>query len=594
MPCLVLGLILLAFSGTPGPDRAEAQDGFNPLDSGISAAGSVGTSGTPALPTGTVNGTLPVGAGSGFLPGSALESAISGEEYVLGPGDLLSVSIWGPQSFTYSLPVTLEGQVLIPTLGPLMVDRLSLSEAKVRIRRRILRDFKNVEVTVSLVRLRKFQVHVLGQVTHPGTYLSSAVDRASSAIGWAGGLTEEGSQRRILIRNREGVRAEADLFAFLQRGIDVDNPTLRDGDIVYVPFEAEFFVVSGAVNQEGPIEFVPGDRLSDALFFAGGLEQNAYLDTLEVVRYPRNARDGTRFFVLGSGGIVPAEDLGRSVSSRDAILELPANPPLALESFTPAGSDAILAAKASFPDFELASGDIIFVRERSGTLRRDLVKVVGEVEFPGDYPIHEGRTRLSEVLSWAGGVTREAFLAESYVLRRSSVGQEDREFERLSKMPVADMTTDEYEYFKVRSREQRGRMVVDFEQLLLKENGEYDIVLQADDLIHLAQRRDFVSVIGLAADPGNIPHDPLLATRDYVSRAGGYAEDADRGKTRVIRAGSGEWIRLSEVSQINPGDTIWIPEKQERDYWNTFKDVLSVTTQILTVYLIVDRATDGR
>jgi hypothetical protein len=79
-----------------------------------------------------------------------------------------------------------------------------------------------------------------------------------------------------------------------------------------------------------------------------------------------------------------------------------------------------------------------------------------------------------------------------------------------------------------------------------------------------------------------------------VTRAGGYAEDADRGNTRVIRAGSGEWIRLSEVSEVNPGDTIWIPEKQERDYWATFKDILSVTAQILTVYLIVDRATDGK
>jgi len=554
--------------------------------------GSGGAGSAPALqgstgagvPGSVGNGGVPIGDGTGFTPGSALESAISGDEYVLGPGDLLSVSIWGPQSFTYSLPVTLEGQVLIPTMGPLNVDRLSLSDAKRLIRQRILRDFKNVDVTVSLVSLRKFQVHVLGQVTRPGTYLSSAVDRASSAIGWAGGLAPKGSQRRILIRNREGVRREADLFSFLQRGVEVDNPTLRDGDVVYVPFEAEKFSVSGAVNQEGPIEFVPGDKFSDALFFAGGLEQHAYLDTVEVVRYARNARDGTRFLVLATGEIVPAERgaLGGDVS-----------PPAVLEPFAPPGSDAVVASGVSFPDFELVSGDIIFVRQRSGPLRRDLVEVVGEVEFPGEYPIHEGQTRLSELLEWAGGVSDEVFLAESYVLRRPRTDEEDREFERLSKIPVGDMTTDEYEYFKVRSREQRGRMVVDFEDLLLRGNEAYDILLQAGDVIHLAKRRDFVTVIGLAAEPGNIPFDLSLGTRDYLARAGGYAEDADRGNTRVIRAGSGEWIRLSEVSRLDPGDTIWIPEKQERDYWATFKDILSVTAQILTVYLIVDRATDG-
>ena len=102
-----------------------------------------GTGSVPALGGATGGGT-PIGDGTGFAPGSALESAISGDEYVLGPGDLVSVSIWGPQSFTYTLPVTLEGQVLIPTMGPLSVDRLSLSEAKRRIRQRILRDFRDL------------------------------------------------------------------------------------------------------------------------------------------------------------------------------------------------------------------------------------------------------------------------------------------------------------------------------------------------------------------------------------------------------------------------------------------------------------------
>ena len=108
--------------------------------------------------------------------------------------------------------------------------------------------------------------------------------------------------------------------------------------------------------------------------------------------------------------------------------------------------------------------------------------------------------------------------------------------------------------------------------------------------IPVPTRRDFVSVLGMVADPGNVLHSPGYDPEDYIRLAGGFAEKADKGKARVIRAAGGEWISLKDVHGIEAGDTIWVPEKPERQFWQTFKDIIAVTTQIVTIYLVVDRA----
>jgi hypothetical protein len=85
-------------------------------------------------------------------------------------------------------------------------------------------------------------------------------------------------------------------------------------------------------------------------------------------------------------------------------------------------------------------------------------------------------------------------------------------------------------------------------------------------------------------------YEPGLEPEDYIRRAGGYAEKAAQGKTRVIRAATGEWVSLGEVDALEAGDTIWVPEKPERHYWALLRDIIQVTTQIVTIYLVVDRA----
>jgi protein involved in polysaccharide export with SLBB domain len=233
---------------------------------------------------------------------------------------------------------------------------------------------------------------------------------------------------------------------------------------------------------------------------------------------------------------------------------------------------------------------MVFVRLIPEDRLRRLVEVRGEIHYPGYYAISEDATRLSEVIAWAGGVTPEAFLREAKVVRRGALKLEDKEYERLKDLPPSEMTPDEYEYFKLKSREQQGLMVVDFERLLLENDTAEDLTLKRGDLITIPTHRDFVSVLGMVRSPGNVTFEPDLTPELYILKSGGYANRADRRHVRVIRGATSEWVPLSAVDFLEPGDTIWIPEKRDRDWWAIFKDTLATTTQILTLYLIVDTA----
>lgn len=534
-------------------------------------AGAIST-GTPTEGLETPDQQLFVDTGEG------LEAAVSGAEYRLGPGDVLAVSVWGPQPLTYRLGVTLEGKLLIPSVGEIDVNNLLLSDAKKAVRDEILSVYRNVDISVTLVQLRRFQVHVLGQVRAPGTYLATAVHRVSYAVAQARGFADNASQRRIYVEQGDSVRAEADLYAFLRRGITDRNPFLRDGDKIYVPFIQDKVFVRGELNDPGDIEFISGDRLSDMLTLAGGFTERAFLDTLEISRYQERESDPIRFLVINGGGLT-LEHEGE-----------PGPLPETMGTFSPSIAGVPPGKLPVYTDFLLQSSDRIFVRSVPEFRHRRQVEIQGEVRYPGAYSFVEGKTRISDLVDWAGGLTADANLAEARLVRRDLIATQDPEFERLKRMQVADMDEDEYAYFKVKSREIPGQMVVDFRKALRDQDPVENLLLTGGDLVIIPTRKDFVSVLGMVGYAGNVSYKPGLTARDYVQLAGGYTEDADRGKARVIRAENGTWAHFGEAGSLERGDVVFVPEKRKGHFWRSFREALTVSTQILTIYLVVDRA----
>lgn len=504
---------------------------------------------------------LGVGPGLGVGPDSVEVAAVAGpvigegpvdpEGYRVGPGDMFEVTVMGRLQQSNRSVVTPEGLLPVPPAGSVPVAGLTLAEARRRALSALGPFYHGVEIQISLLELRQFDVHVLGQVSRPGTYVVDGVTRVSAAIAQAGGFVDSASRRKLRILKVDGSIDSADVVRFEMLGDRSANPFVTDGDLIQVPVREGAVRVHGEVALPGEYEILTGEGLSDILAIAGGFLDDAVRDRVEIARFLEDDPSRTRRFMVDFSGEFP---------------------------------------RSEEPDLRVESGDEIFVRRVPHWQLNRGVAIEGEVLFPGVYVIDEGTETLVDLIERAGGFTEDADLFEANLTRQSFESEaEDREFERLRNVPVADMTEDEYAYFKMRSRENRGRVVVDFVSLFEEGDMSKDILLRRGDIIQVPQLTRTVTVSGQIVNPGRIPFREGYEYRDYIREAGGFAKRASRGKVRVIKGTSGIWFDAGDTD-LEPGDTIWIPETPHRDYWELFKDFMTVAAQLATVYLVVDSA----
>jgi protein involved in polysaccharide export with SLBB domain len=319
------------------------------------------------------------------------EGPVSAGDYVLGPGDVIEIDVWGNVSLEYRLEVDAEGKIFIPDSGSLLLAGRSLEEAREVIESAVGSALRDVSIETRLVTLREFKVHVSGEVDMPGSYTASAVTRVFEILGTGGSdtlrprLRESSSLRNIEIRRRSGETERVDLALFYLAGDLAQNPALRGGDVIYVPKAERFFSVSGAVMFPGTYEMVEGEKLSDVFNMVGGVTPNADLERGEVRRFVDASETESILFDVGS----------------------------------------VLRGET---DLDITDGDRIYVRTPAHYLELYQVLVGGEVVFPGWYAISPRQDRLSDVVARAGGFTPEADLSAGRVLRPHSLsgGEEGR------------------------------------------------------------------------------------------------------------------------------------------------------------------------
>ncbi len=482
-----------------------------------------------------------------------LEKAIDPNEYIVGPGDKMAINFWEEQP-TEEIIVTPEGSVLIPQVGSIKVSGLTLAQAKKLIKDELLKRYKNPDLDITLISLRKFKVSVTGSVEQPGTYPAFAHERISEIIHKAGGFTDSSSQRNIIVKRDNGTVLKADMAMFLTIGDKGKNPYALDGDVIYVPVIEDtisHYGIYGAVKAPGEYEYGLGDSLLDLINLAHGLTSDANLSLAEITRFnPDNQTTRT----------IPVS-LGDLLAQQKRELNLP-----------------------------LKRDDRVFVRSIPKYHQKKQVTILGEVLYPGVYAIEEGKTKVTDLVSMSGGFTPQASLPEAEITRGYYMDVVDLEYERLKKMEVADMSKLEYEYFKTKSREKPGKISCDFVKLFEHKYKDQDIVLKNGDLIRIPAKSLVVRVSGNVVNPGLVSFEAEKDYTFYIEKAGGYSWRASKGGVRVIKEVTGEWVKPSKSTRIDAGDTIWIPEKPDRDYWGFFKDTMIVLGNMATLYLVVSEA----
>lgn len=230
-----------------------------------------------------------------------------GPDYVVGPGDALSVDIWGGISQRLQRTVDRDGRITLPEAGPVLVSGRTMGEVQRAVQQLLRTQFRDVSADVSLARLRTIRVYVVGDVARPGPYEVSSLSTPLNAMFMASGPTEKGSFR--LLRHFRGKQLvqEVDVYDLLLRGIRSDLKRLENGDTVLVPPMGPQVRVEGMVRRPAIYELHGEKSLAEVLELAGGILPTATLRNIQVQRLEANQKRTMLSLKVESTGSADAE-----------------------------------------------------------------------------------------------------------------------------------------------------------------------------------------------------------------------------------------------------------------------------------------------
>ncbi|PYU20974.1 MAG: hypothetical protein DMG30_19170, partial [Acidobacteria bacterium] len=472
-------------------------------------------------------------------------------DYVLGPGDGLTIDLWGGVSPRLVRTVDHEGRIALPEIGPMLVNGQTLGGVQQSVQRLLRTQFRDVSADVSLSRLRTVRVYVVGDVNNPGPYDVSSLSTPLNALLSAGGPTSAGSMRIVKHYRGDTLVQQVDLYDLLLRGVHTDLKRLEPGDTLLVPPVGSLVQMDGMVRRPAIYELRGGTTLAQAIDMAGGILPTAALSHIEVQRLDAHEkrtmlsldvsgttdpteieaklgafqvqdRDEIHIFpiatfnqdavylqghVLRAGRYAYKPDMRVTdlISSYTDLMPEPStkyaeiihlNPPdyhPAVESFDLA---AALSNPAAAPT--LKPLDTVRIFSRFDFEDAPTVSVGGAVRRPGTFQT-SGQVHFRDAVELAGGVTPDAAMDSAQIIRT---------------LPDSSL--------KMMSVPLKGA---------LEGNSASDILLEPRDRVLIQQnafRADTpsVEIAGEVLKPGRYPLSGSLRISDLIQLAGGFKRSA--------------------------------------------------------------------
>jgi len=158
-------------------------------------------------------------------------------DYVIGPEDLLQISVWKNDSLSRQLPVRPDGKVSMPLLHDIQASGLTPMQLRDKIAAALAEFMPNPEVSVTVLEVLSYRVSVLGEVQKPGVLQLKAPTTVLEALALAGGFRDFASPSKIVIFRKNGGQTQRLRFNY-NRAVGAageENVTLRSGDVVVVP-----------------------------------------------------------------------------------------------------------------------------------------------------------------------------------------------------------------------------------------------------------------------------------------------------------------------------------------------------------------------
>ncbi len=378
------------------------------------------------------------------------------------------------------------------------------------------------------------------------------------------------SFRNVTLKRKSGEEFKLDLLKFRRTGDFSQNPYLKNDDvIIFAPTDLKrnFFNIDGAVNNPGKFNFVDGDKLSDAITLANGINK-AYekVDSVEINRLSYSGENMQTFKV--------------PVTS----------------------------------DFELQRGDRVTVLADE-TQRKDFtVTVFGEVNLPGSIPITKNSTTLSEVIKKAGGITDNASLQRAKLFTGNNFNLLVKKLYNidLKDTPLDTALVDRFlkldELMMNRmdglTREEKELFSIDNEVRILTDGTSVNFIdydkpsseaseyyVHDKDIIIIPAKSKTIQVFGQVTNPGRINYVEGKDINYYIDKAGGLGQYAIDDEITLIKGESRRWLSIEDENYtIEPGDYIWVPREIIRGfnfYLSQVATYLGIVASAATVVLLL-------
>ncbi len=309
-------------------------------------------------------------------------AAVSGQEYVIGPKDVLKVVVWGQDDLSKEYAVDADGFVPFPLIGRAKAAGLTTQEFAANVKHLLEKDYLvNPQVLVSVSQYLSQKVQVLGEADRPGLFYLMGPTTVLEIISRAGGWSKAAARQIILVRNERpgpghtpgaSVILRLDL-AKIQAGDPKENIRVEDDDVIFIP-KAQAYFVLGEVKNAGTFALEKPTTVLEAITMAGGFNERAAPSGTKIIRRSEDGRQET--YAIDLSGAVPKD--------RDVPLQ---------------NGDTLLVPK----------GNTFFV--------------LGEVQRPGSYQL-DREMNVLEAITIAGGFTSRAAPGRVRVMRNTPKGQQ--------------------------------------------------------------------------------------------------------------------------------------------------------------------------
>ena len=389
------------------------------------------------------------------------------------------------------------------------------------------------------------RAQIQGAVYRDGMYqINGEVNTVKKLIDKAEGLRGDAFLTRAQLQ-RENPDLTLEMIPIDLQGIlngTAPDVELQRNDVLFIPSIHDLssegsLTINGEVIRPGTFVFANNMTIEDLVMKAGGLTEAASTARVDVSRRIKDPK-----------GIEQSNTIGMLFS-----FEL---------------NDGYLIGAGQ--DFVLEPYDQVYIRKSPSYHQQKNVAVGGEVVFPGAFALAVKNERLTDLITKAGGVTKEAYVKGARLVRQMTPEERQRTNDVLrlassaanaSKDSISVSSLDLGNYYSVG---------IDLEKALASPNSDYDLVLREGDMLYVPEYVNTVKINGAVMYPNTVLYNPGESLKYYINQAGGYGYNAKKSKAYVVYLnGTVSRLKGKKSKLIEPGSEIIIPSKQEKKKMNT-------------------------